>query len=137
MYDPIDLPLQIPPLAGARCNAPPIPSGRATGAGEEVSPLASSPATPAFLPVASMEAVLAERARQIHHFGHTPEADTALPLKQLPREAARFVNMAIEDCQFQAGDWRKAARNHLVRAGAMILAAMDRIEAEPVEEDPL
>ena len=129
-----------------------LPSGRATGAGEEGSPLPSSPATyaPVAAPLVSMpahEAVLAERApaawsavlderrRQIAQFGHTPQADAALPLKQLPREAARFVSMAVEDCQFQREGWRIAARKHLVRAGAMILAAMDRIEAEPEQED--
>ena len=158
--------LQIPPLGGARCNAPQlttISQGEDAGHPAGASPLLTSPgihsaipsgratgaATGAFVPVAAIEDVLAERApaawtavlderrRQIAKFGHTPQSDAALPLKQLPREAARFVNMAIEDCQFQRADWRTAARKHLIRAGAMILAAMDRIEAEPEEEFPL
>ena len=163
--------LQIPPLAGARCNAPQqntisqgkdaghpagasplltppgnhsaIPSGRATGAAVEGPIPPSTAANPAvyaepveWVPVASMEAVLAERIRQIARFGHTPESDAALPLRQLPREAARFLNAAIEDVQFHREGWRQHARRHLIRAAAMILAAMDRIEAEPEQPDP-
>lgn len=145
--------LQIPPLAGARCNAPQlttISQGEDAGHPAGASPLLTSPgihsaipsgratgaATGAFVPVAAIEDVLAERHRQIAKFGHTPERDAALPLKQLPREAARFLNMAIEDCQFHREDWRTAARKHLIRAAAMILAAMDRIALEPEDEDP-
>lgn len=132
----VEGPLQIPPLAGARSN--PLPSGRDGETAGEGGPL-PSPAVDrgaaTYLPVAAMEAVLAERMRQIHDFGHTPQADAELPLKQLPRAAARLLTAAIEDCQFQRGDWRKAARKHLARAGAMILAALDRLDAEPPEPE--
>ena len=135
-------------------------TGRTTGAGGEGGPLPSSPAnahsSDSLIPVPSrvegpssversrdapvegraIEAVLAERTRQIAKFGHTPESDAALPLKQLPREAARFLTAAIEDVQYQRDAWRNHARRHLIRAAAMILAAMDRIEAEPRDEDP-
>lgn len=151
--------LRIPPLAGARCIAPQpvaIPKGEGAGHPGGGSPCSSArgpitvpahlehsretgratgAAAGTYLPVAAMEAVLAERMRQIHDFGHTPQSDAELPLKQLPRAAQRFLTEAIEDCHFQRGDWRKAARKHLVRAGAMILAALDRIEAEPPEEE--
>ncbi len=138
-----------PGPAEARAAAQPLPSGRTTGAAEQAptcsaAKLSAHPEEPrsgvskdpsTYVPVAALEAVLAERMRQIHTFGHTPQADAELPLKQLPRAAQRFLTAAIEDCQFQRGDWRKAARKHLIRAAAMILAAIDRVEAEP-EEDP-
>lgn len=128
IHDRLAIPLQLPPLAGARSNDP----GASQGAD-------AVPPAPGFPPVApaggdSLEAVLVERRRQIEQFGHTPQADAALALAHLPKLARQFAADAIDDVQFQRGDWRRNARRHLARAGAMVLAAIDRLDAEPADD---
>ena len=79
--------------------------------------------------------IVRERARQIEKFGHTAQRDAALPLAHLPKVARQLAHDAAEDCQFHRPDWRKHARRHLIAAAATILAALDRLDAEPEQQD--
>lgn len=86
-----------------------------------------------YVPVAAVEAVLALRMDQIHRFGHTAAADLAAikasgkryHLAQIARTA--LVD-AIEDMQFNKD--RAAIRRRLVKAAAMICAAIDAEDAQ-------
>jgi hypothetical protein len=99
---------------------PPIPAGW---------PPVAAGHTFAGVPVASMEAVMAQRTRQIAHFGHTPDKDLGLRPSVLPDRAIRYLVNAQEDLQFRRGEYRASARRHLAQAGAMVLAAIDYLDA--------
>lgn len=101
------------------------PSG---GQGEYPPPDAHAPSTFAGVPVAAMEAAMAERTKQIA-LGHTPQADLRLDNpKQLPATAIRYLNLGIEDVQFHKGDWQTRAKRHFAQAAALALAAWDYID---------
>jgi hypothetical protein len=73
--------------------------------------------------------VVEMRTQQIARYGHTREADADLPLDQLPREAAQRIQTAVE--RIRATEERRSlpgARVALVRAAAMCLAAVDRLD---------
>lgn len=108
-------------------------------------PLKVPRAFPDGLTLAIVAEVLAERMRQVEQFGHTPEADMALPLSALPIAAQfkldRATKALVRDLA-QAQDRTRAAVDHaqfnnhaparanLIRAAAMILAAVARIDGE-------
>jgi hypothetical protein len=75
--------------------------------------------------------VLTMRCQQILRHGHTPAADDALPLQTLPMLAAAQLHGAIEHAQFnKPGN----ARKYLVRAIALGLAALERIDRQVAAE---
>lgn len=108
-----------------------------------------TPATFAGVPVAAMEAVMAERTRQITRFGHTPQDDLTHRLEVLPARMRAMVHRAYEDCTMyrpyaleaeRLADRRlriTMARKRMVQACALGLAAIDRIDAEIARVDAL
>ncbi len=86
------------------------------------------------VPVRAMEDVLTERMRAIHDFGHTPEKDLQLPLAWLPREARNYLTDAIDEAR-RGSDRHAIARRKLLKAGSLLLAAIDRLDAEPAHRD--
>lgn len=87
------------------------------------------PAAPSFVPVAAMEAVLALRVRQIEEFGHTPESDAAAPLAHFANELRLAAQAFAEDVQFNKPT--DHMHRHLVKLGALALAAIDRVAIIP------
>lgn len=110
--------------------------GEAAAAGVPVQapiPASIRPGAPAYtyVPVRAMEDILALRARQIHEFGHTPVQDLGLPRLQLPLAARQALSDAIEDMQFNKE--RGQIRRRLVKAAALIMATIDRIDNEEAQ----
>lgn len=85
---------------------------------------------PETVPVGSIEAVIAERIRQVEQFGHTPEDDLKLELGVLPKEARQYLSSALDELHFRRAGWRDRYRFRLKKAGAMILAALDQCEEQ-------
>lgn len=85
---------------------------------------------PAAIPVGSMERVMAVREEQIVTFGHTPQEDAALPVNYLPEQARKYLTDAKDEIMRHAPGWQDRASRKLARAGALVLAAMDRLELE-------
>lgn len=81
----------------------------------------------------AVERIAAMRAEQVERWGHTPDADLNLPLKVLPDRSIRKIVAAQEDMHFRRGDWRAQALKHLAQAGALLAAAIDRLEAEDAD----
>lgn len=77
----------------------------------------------------AVRAAVEMRIEQIAEHGHTREADSDLPLDHLPREMQRRVAAAVDRIR-GTGERRNlpAARLALVRAVAMGLAAIDRLD---------
>lgn len=75
-----------------------------------------------------LAAIMYERAGQLKR-GHDAEADAMLPLDALPRKAHDFILIAV-DCIRATGDRRDLprARRKLAQAGALLLAAIERLE---------
>jgi hypothetical protein len=89
------------------------------GLPEDVAAALSSP---------GLSAVLAERIRQIEEFGHTRDADGALPVA---RFAFRFERMALDtNARLKTDPPRFVARRRLVKLAAFILAMIDRLDME-------
>ena len=84
----------------------------------------------AHIPIGSLGAVMLHRERQIDR-GHTLASDLAnYDDKKLPRLAIRLIGFALEDMHFRRSkDWRRLAQSHLAEAGALLLAAWDRLDA--------
>lgn len=99
------------------------PETAAPDAGEIVPGAAVS-----YIPVAAMEQVLTLRVRQIEQFGHTPESDAATPLRHFAQELARAAQAFAEDVQFNKSP--DNMHRHLVKLGALALAAIDRVALE-------
>lgn len=88
---------------------------------------------------------MAARMEQIHKFGHTPAKDRDRQLwsprefdsqgeRSLMRAIAAQFSSAIEYAAYGHGKLDVTRRN-LVRTGALILAAIDWIDAELEDED--
>lgn len=75
--------------------------------------------------------VVAFRVQQIVQYDYLAEDDADLPPDRLPRMAKERLVHAIDQIAC-APDMRNlpAARKNLARAGAVVLAAMDRIDVE-------
>lgn len=120
---------------------------RRHGAAGDISPVdrQARPTFPDRLTLAIVAEVLAERMRQVEAFGHTPDADMALPLSALPIAASfkldRATRALVKDLA-HAQDRARAAADHaqfnnraparanLIKAAAMILAAVARIDGD-------
>jgi hypothetical protein len=77
---------------------------------------------------AAMAALAAERRRQVEQLGHSREADDAAPLYHLVRLIRSDAVGAIESVQFNKG--KPLLRRRLVRLGALVLAAIEKIDRE-------
>jgi hypothetical protein len=97
-----------------------------------------------------VEAIAAERARQVRQEGWTPEHDDGHGAGDLAYAAACYTFVAAEQAReerppgaapliywpWDSRSWKpKDARNNLVRAGALIAAEIDRLDraAQPQE----
>lgn len=90
------------------------------------------------VPVAAMEATMAERQRQIAQFGHTPEADREAWHAGKPDRLARVaVNYALEARESMSFGRQQlhVARLKSIKAAAALLAQIDLIDAL-LAEDP-
>lgn len=74
----------------------------------------------------SLALIAAKRIEQIDRWGHTPEADRAMPLAHFISEIDRAAHAVREDLQFNKST--DHMRRHLVALGALVAAAIDRIE---------
>lgn len=84
--------------------------------------------------------IAALRLEQIVKWGHTPQKDLAAPVVHLPREARDTLSAIVDDIQFHRGgpafaEARPRIRKRLLKAGALIAAALDRLDAEPSDPD--
>lgn len=114
-----------PPVADLRGNA----SGGASTCPPVASPGASySPGRTAALP--SINAIQAERQRQIDGFGHTLQGDASAPLDQLPRLARDVLGGIADDIQFHKP--RAQMRRRAIKAAALLVAFIDRLDAEEI-----
>ncbi len=82
------------------------------------------------------------RAEQMLRFGHSRENDLALPVDHLVREAGDRLISFTEITGRQCERLPPARRAMLIRkveiAGALLIAAHDRLLADPIEdEDPI
>lgn len=87
--------------------------------------------------MSGIDRIAAAREEQQARWGHTPEADLRLSIRQLPRLAWEKLRFASDDLHFRKGNWREQALKHLAQAGALIAAAIDRIEGEDQPGDPI
>jgi hypothetical protein len=143
--DPIDEhnPLVLPRLRDcdpSQRGAGMVPAPAPLSASGQPLPVSPPPLIPSFshaagkttfagVPVAAIEAVMVERTRQVRDFGHTTDKDLTLRPSVLPDRASRYLVNAQEDLQFRSDGHRQRARRHLAQAGAMVLAAIDYLDA--------
>lgn len=81
----------------------------------------------------AMHQVLALRLRQIEQFGHTPESDAATPLRHFAQELSRAAQAFTEDVQFNKPV--DHMQLHLIKLGALTLAALDRVAITQPDAD--
>lgn len=79
----------------------------------------------------AMEQILAMRLRQIERHGHTPEADLNRPIADLVAAANPYMRYLREDITCHAP--LAAIKKHAAALGAMMLALIDRVEAEEAQ----
>lgn len=84
-------------------------------------------ATAAVLSTPGFSSMLAERLRQIEDFGHTPEADAALPLIQFQLVVQRIAHGITRPGGL---DDKARLRRKLVQLAAFSLAFIDRLDRE-------
>lgn len=83
----------------------------------------------------AIQRILSARCEQIERFGHTPESDLVTRPTHLPEVARAYCVRAIEDLQFSSGpQGRTRALADLAKAGATILAAIDRLLADETRD---
>jgi len=75
----------------------------------------------------ALQAVVAERVRQIAVHGYTAEHDAALQRRQLPARARSMIIVAMD--RLSAGDLA-VARRKLAKAAAVLMAAIDRLDLQ-------
>jgi len=75
--------------------------------------------------------IIAERRRQIEQFGHTAEADRALPVHQLVRHVQQQMQGASD---YALTNKHELTRRYLVKTMATALAAIERIDFELSKE---
>lgn len=132
--DPI---LTLPPFRRA---SPLAGAAEPAGAAAVCSP-ASAPAEPPFQPSGVLAELAALRAEQVEKWGHTPEKDALLPIEALPKAAAVALTKAASDATRGGIDYAQfnkpaQARRYLLKAGALIVAAIIRLDAEPADDWP-
>lgn len=115
-------------LAGSPLPSPPV-------SGREMLDV-RSPLYEIAAPLGPLAEIAELRLEQVLKWGHTIEKDLLLPLAHLPREAKETIAAAIDDIQFHRGgpafaEARPRIRKRLLKAGAFLAAALDRLDAEP------
>ncbi|MDA3389312.1 hypothetical protein KKQ55_07975 [Pseudomonas aeruginosa] len=86
--------------------------------------------------------VQAERRRQVEAEGWTPEHDDLYCAAELPRAAAAYILNGANDeapaiWPFSAKWWKpRDARSNYVRAGALILAEIERLDRAGISQNP-
>lgn len=93
-------------------------------------PLASAEELVAIVTAASVRAMLEARIDQVVKHGHTPEQDANLPLKILPCHARSSIVDTLDLLDRGPRQNLHVARRRLAKAGAILLAAIDRIDVE-------
>ena len=77
-----------------------------------------------------LDAIFAERERQVERFGHDADHDAMLPLHHLPEKAREFTAIACDCIRGTVAHRDLArARKKLAEAGALCAAAIDRLDA--------
>ena len=92
-------------------------------------PLARSDEILAAIQGPAIRAVLEKRIEQIIKHGHTADGDFMMPLPRLGKEARDRLMMA-GDCLYGEKRNLVVARRRAAIAGALVLAFIDRIDAE-------
>lgn len=94
---------------------------------QDLAAICGSPAIGAFL---------ARRLEQRVRFNHTPEGDMAHGLDHLPRAALARIQYALDYLGREEMTMRPERRDQVLRylevAGALLMAAHDRISAAPI-----
>jgi len=80
---------------------------------------------------AGLAAIQAERQRQIETFGHSAAGDLLLPLRQMPSQAREVLGAVLDDIQFHKP--RAQMRRRAIKAAALLVAFIDRLDAEDPE----
>ena len=132
IHDPrnFEMPLEVQPFL----TLPPFSAIHAVRHAADL--LAHDSSVPALIPVRGLQDVIALRLRQISEFGHTPARDLERPIDALPKAA----QVTLAKAELQGGreyaqfGKPEIARRYLVKACALILAAIDRIDHQPTEE---
>lgn len=81
-----------------------------------------------YIPVRAAEDMLRIRHEQIHHFGHTLQADRAKPLQGFAHDIESLARAIREDIQFHKPADR--IRRRALKLGALCMALADRLEGE-------
>ena len=81
--------------------------------------------TPLEADTVTLQDILAIRHEQVVKHGHTPAEDARLPPANLPKQARAYIDDAIDD--LMRGK-REAAIRRLIKAGALLLAAIARLK---------
>lgn len=77
------------------------------------------------------------RCEQVTHKQHSDEKDLEHALGFLPREARSRIDAALENLPAKGEPDPERARQYLVIAGAIIFAAIDRIDLMPAVQTEL
>ncbi|WP_068090947.1 hypothetical protein [Novosphingobium rosa] len=84
------------------------------------------------IPIQAVIDVVAERARQIVEFGHTPQADAQQPIADLYAVVRRYAKGLGEYASHHGNPGARAAmRTYAVKLAAALLAFIDRLDAAP------
>jgi hypothetical protein len=122
----------------------PVPCDACGGTGRTRAPDRASGRVPGT--EAGLSLIAAERARQVAVEGYTPEHDAEHAHGELARAGAVYALWAVkaggvnphDPMKYWPRDWRfkgGEALDHLVKAGALIAAEIDRIVAEEARRD--
>ena len=124
----------IPRPSGSH-RAPEPQQGARAQAGDAAGNAPSTQAPAASFVSRAMLDIAAARADQLR-FGHTPEADRAKPVDDMAREISRRATIVREDAQFNYP--RPVIRRHAVALAALLVALVDRLDAdeEAADADP-
>lgn len=100
---------------------------------------ASMPADSDTLWNLALEHVCEARADQISKYGHTPESDAQLPVRQLAAEVHDRAQGVLDELTGHPAPERLAiAYRRMIRTAALAIAAAERINLEIIKtEEPL
>lgn len=138
MFDPVPF-LEIPPLLTGRRAPMRRPGEQGTeAAAPEATPGVAASCAQVAAGGSAIRDVLACRREQIEKWGHTPEADAALPiagfLNHMLHELQARLIAVLDDHRGRQG--LAQIRKRLVKLAALILATIDRLDAEGVDNPP-
>jgi len=121
-HDPyLYLPPLLPRLAGT-CDPSPDTAAVSGSAGGDH----AASVSPTDFSSTGLALIEAKRLEQILRWGHTPETDKQLPVAHFVNQIDKAAHSVREDLQFNKPV--DHMRRHLVALGALVAAAIDRIE---------